>query len=96
MLGEARESEDALERHRERERLLRLAFPASLIRFRRDVAARQLDRLLAGPEPPPSRWNPWRELQRFAWQSWRCFTLLQEHRARLDTSATMETTPPVM
>ena len=83
MLGESREQEDAAERRRVRRSLLHLAFPASLIRWRPDVAARQLDRLLDGPEPHPSRWNPWRELQRLAWWMWRCLTLLQAQRARL-------------
>lgn len=80
MLGESPEQIEAAERRRERARLLHLAFPASLIRFRLDVAQRQLDRLLDGPEPPPSKWNVWRELQRFAWWSWRCFNLLQAQR----------------
>lgn len=86
MLGWTSEQIEAAERRRERNRLLHLAYPASLIRFRLDVAQRQLDRLLAGPEPPPSKWNVWRELQRFAWWSWRCFNLLQAQRRSVNAA----------
>lgn len=80
MLGETREQIEAAERRRIRRSLLTLAYPPSLLRWRPDVAARQFDRLISGPEPRPSRWNPWRPLERLAWQFWRCLTLLQAQR----------------
>lgn len=89
MLGESHEQIEAAERCRVRRALLTLAFPPSLLRWRPDVAAREFDRLLAGPEPRPSRWNPWRTGQRLAWECWRVLLALQAQRARLDGCATL-------
>lgn len=86
MLGESREQEDAAERRRLRRSLLTLAYPPSLLRWRPDVAARQFDRLISGPEPRPSRWNPYSGLQRLAWRFWRCLTLLQERRRSVNAA----------
>jgi hypothetical protein len=85
MLGETRESEDARERRHERTRLMHLAFPPSLIRFRRDVAQRQLDRLLDGDEPRVNPWNPYNSWQRAAYWLWRALLGLQRQRRRLAT-----------
>lgn len=83
MLGETRESEDARERHALWRDLLVIAMPPRMIRFRFDVAQRELDRIVAGPPPKVSKWNPYAARQKLAYMMWRCFTLLQKQRRRL-------------
>ncbi len=90
MLGEeSRERIEGAERCRERERLLHLAYPEPLIRFRRDVAWNLLDRLLDGPEPKPSRWSLTRPWEILVWRYWQVWSRLQAQRSRLDAAATL-------
>jgi hypothetical protein len=89
VLGEDRESEAVRERRRLWRQLLDLCQPPSLIRFRRDVAQRDLDRLLSGPPPKVRRWNPYSGRRALAYGMWQVLLALQAQRARLDGCATL-------
>jgi hypothetical protein len=89
MLGESRASEDARQRRALWRQLLDFAIPPQLIRFRLDVAQRELDRLLAGPPPGVNRWNPYNGRQRLAHGMWGVLLALQAQRRQLDGCATL-------
>jgi hypothetical protein len=84
MLGETRDQVDARERRRHWRELLSVAMPPNLVRFRPDVAGRQLDRLLEGPPPRPNKWNPYSHWQQLAYYMWKCLLGLQAQQRKLE------------
>lgn len=87
MLGESPEQEDRRERHALWQDLLALAMPPQLIRFRLDVAQRELDRLIAGPPPKVSRWNHYSARRQLAYWMWKTLLAIQTQRRLLKVSA---------
>lgn len=83
MLGKSPEQEDRRERHALWRDLLVIAMPSQLIRFRLDVAQRELDRLIAGPPPRVNKWNPYSARRKLAYLMWRTLLALQAQRRRL-------------
>jgi hypothetical protein len=87
MLGETREQEDAVERARFANRLFGSPWTSPAVRRHEGYARDRFHWLLGRKTPPPDLPSIGRKLETLTWWLWRCFTLLQAQRARLDAGA---------